>query len=185
VSFNDVALILQQMGRTADAEPLHRRALAIREKALGPEHPNVAASLNNLAELHQTQGRYAEAEPLFRRSLVIREKALGAEHLDLATSLNNLALLYRAQGRYAEAEPLYRRAYRILLNAGEPRLAWTIQGNLCTFYAKSLPDLAIFYGKQAVNTLQSVRNHLKTTDVTTQKAFVAPSRRPTIISSAC
>ena len=143
MSFNDVALILQQMGRTADAEPLHRRALAI------------------------------------------REKALGAEHLDLATSLNNLALLYRAQGWYAESEPLYRRAYRIVLNAGEPRLAWTVQGNLCTFYAKSLPDLAIFYGKQAVNTLQSVRNHLKTTDVTTQKAFVAPSRRPTITSSAC
>jgi len=38
-------------GNYAEAEPLYRRALAIVEKALGPEHPNVAASLNNLAEL--------------------------------------------------------------------------------------------------------------------------------------
>ena len=29
----------------------HKRALAIREKALGPDHPDVALSLNNLAGL--------------------------------------------------------------------------------------------------------------------------------------
>jgi tetratricopeptide (TPR) repeat protein len=50
------------------------------EKALGPEHPNVATSLNNLAALYKAQGRYAEAEPLYRRALEIWEKALGPEH---------------------------------------------------------------------------------------------------------
>ena len=38
---------------TRDAEPLHQRALAICEKALGPEHPDVAMSLNNLAALYR------------------------------------------------------------------------------------------------------------------------------------
>lgn len=38
-------------GDYARAEPLCLRALAIREKALGPEHPQVATSLNNLANL--------------------------------------------------------------------------------------------------------------------------------------
>ena len=32
------------------------RALAIREKALGPEHPDTAASLNNFVGLLQAQG---------------------------------------------------------------------------------------------------------------------------------
>ena len=59
--------------------------LAIREKALGPDHPDVAQSLNNLAELYQAQGRYAEAEPLYKRALAIREKALGPDHPDVAT----------------------------------------------------------------------------------------------------
>ena len=75
----------------------YKKALAITEKALGPEHPDVATSLNNLAALYESQGRYAEAEPLYKRALAIREKALGPEHPDVATSLNNLAVLYRSR----------------------------------------------------------------------------------------
>jgi tetratricopeptide (TPR) repeat protein len=89
-------------------DELAKRALAISEKALGPDHPDVATSLNNLALLYRNQGRYADAEPLYKRSLAIREKALGPDHPDVAQSLNNLAGLYDSQGRYAEAEPLYK-----------------------------------------------------------------------------
>jgi len=81
--------------------------LAIDEKALGRDHPDVAGSLNNLALLYGIQGRYAEAEPLYQRSLAIYEKALGHDHPNVATALNNLAALYDSQGRYADAEPLY------------------------------------------------------------------------------
>lgn len=38
-------------GKYADAELLCEQARVIREKALGPEHPDVARSLNNRAEL--------------------------------------------------------------------------------------------------------------------------------------
>ena len=74
------------------ARPLYERALAIREKVLGPDHPDTAASLNNLACLLQDQGDLAGARPLFERALAIREKVLGPEHPDTATSLNNLAM---------------------------------------------------------------------------------------------
>ena len=100
------AQLYRAEGRYADAEPLFKRSLAIREQALGPEHPDVAMSLNNLALLYRVQGRYAEAEPLYQRSLAIWVKALGAEHPNVAMSLNNLAELYQAQGQYAEAEAL-------------------------------------------------------------------------------
>ncbi len=40
------------------------RSLAISEKTLGTEHPDVATSLNNLAELYRAQGRDHEAERL-------------------------------------------------------------------------------------------------------------------------
>ena len=49
VSLNNLAELYRNQGRYADAEPLHKRSLAIREKALGPDHPDVAQSLNNLA----------------------------------------------------------------------------------------------------------------------------------------
>jgi Tetratricopeptide repeat len=45
-------LLYDNQGQYAKAEPLYQRPLAIREKALGPEHPDVAASLNNLAWLY-------------------------------------------------------------------------------------------------------------------------------------
>jgi|SRR5215510_8253590 len=38
-------------GRYAETEPLHKRTIAIDDKALGPEHPSVGPNLNNLAEL--------------------------------------------------------------------------------------------------------------------------------------
>ena len=63
-SLNNLAEIYRTQGRYAEAAPLHKRALAIREKALGPEHPEVATSLNNLALLYGDQGRYTDAEPL-------------------------------------------------------------------------------------------------------------------------
>jgi tetratricopeptide (TPR) repeat protein len=87
--------------------------MAIWEKSLGPEHPNVARSLNGLGSLYETQGDYAKAEPLFKRSLAIKEKALGTDHHSVATSLENLADLYRATNRVAEAATLEARAIKI------------------------------------------------------------------------
>jgi tetratricopeptide (TPR) repeat protein len=117
---NNLGLSLRQAGDYAGAEPLYRRALAIREKALGSEHPDVAQSLNNLAELLRAKGDCAGAEPLHRRALAIWEKVLGPEHPNVATSLNNLALLLKAKGDYAGAEPLHRRALAIFEKALGP-----------------------------------------------------------------
>jgi tetratricopeptide (TPR) repeat protein len=72
--------LLDATNRRAEAEPLFRRALAIREKSLGPDHPSVANSLTNLANLLYVSNRRAEAEPLFRRALAICEKSYGADH---------------------------------------------------------------------------------------------------------
>jgi tetratricopeptide (TPR) repeat protein len=104
---------LRLLGDYAGAQPVSERALALRERLLDPDHPDVATSLNNLAELYRIQGRYDAAAPLYQRALALRERALGPDHPDVATSLNNLALLYHDQGRYAEAEPLYQRALAI------------------------------------------------------------------------
>jgi hypothetical protein len=57
------------------AEPLYQRALAIWEKALGPEHPDVATSLENYAALLRKLDRTAEAE-----TMEVRAKAVRAAH---------------------------------------------------------------------------------------------------------
>ena len=53
-SLNNLAGLYDSLGDYAKAEPLYKRALAIWEKALGPDHPDVATSLNNLAALYDS-----------------------------------------------------------------------------------------------------------------------------------
>jgi tetratricopeptide (TPR) repeat protein len=84
-----------------------------REKALEPEHPDVATSLDNLANLYGTQGLYAEAEPLYKRSLAVVEKALGPKHPYLATILEKYADILRKIGREADAVKLEGQAQKI------------------------------------------------------------------------
>ncbi|CAN0434449.1 unnamed protein product [Pylaiella littoralis] len=107
-------------GKCLEAAPLCLRSLAIKEKALGLEHPDVAASLNTLAELRRAQGKYLEAIPLCLRSLTIRTKTQGLEHPNVAQSLNTLAELYRAQGDYGKAGSLCERSLAIRKNALGP-----------------------------------------------------------------
>ena len=112
---NNLARLLQDTNRLAEAEPLMRRALAISEASLGPDHPDVATGLNNLARLLKATNRLAEAEPLMRRALAISEASLGPDHPNVAIRLNNLAGLLQDTNRLAEAEPLMRRMSVILL----------------------------------------------------------------------
>lgn len=126
-------------GEYAEAEPLYIRALAIFEKALGPEHPDVVSSVYNLAELYYVLGRYAEAEPLLERALAIIKHARGPNHRSVAAILNNLAGLYKAQGRSAEAEQLQKRALRIIED---------VEGPYHPDVATSLNNLAITYRAQ-------------------------------------
>ena len=65
------------MGEYEKALPLYQRALDIREKVLGPQHPDVATTLNNLAVLYDSMGDYEKALPLYQRALEICEKVLG------------------------------------------------------------------------------------------------------------
>jgi tetratricopeptide (TPR) repeat protein len=145
-SLNNLADLYRIEGRYAEAESLHRRALAVRE-TLGPEDPDVAESLNNLSALYVDQGRYSEAEPLYKRALAILEKTLGDEHENVASGLNNLGLLYSTQGKYTEAERLYERALTIrekVLGLEHPHVAASLN-NLAELsrrqgkYAEALP----------------------------------------------
>jgi hypothetical protein len=54
-------------GRHAEAEPLFRRALTIREMALGIEHPDTKTSLRAYADLLRKLERHAEAAKLLAR----------------------------------------------------------------------------------------------------------------------
>jgi len=65
------------MGEYEKALPLYQRALAIREKVLGPEAPDTATSLNNLANIYEAMGAHDKALPLRQRALKIPAPTMG------------------------------------------------------------------------------------------------------------
>jgi len=104
---------LRKAGKYDDALPLAQRALTIREKALGPEHAEVATSLLSLGYVWFGKEWWYNALTTFQQALKIREKVLGPEHPDTAASLRAIALVYRVLGFYDRALPLAQRDLKI------------------------------------------------------------------------
>ena len=73
---------IENQGRYAEAEPLYQaQPRASREKALGPDHPDVGTSLNNLAVLYFVQRDWARAADYWRRStgVIVRRAERGTD----------------------------------------------------------------------------------------------------------
>ena len=100
---------LSSLGRYAESELAHRRALALTDSN---DRPAIARALNNIGLALYSLGRFQQAEVLMRESLHIQQ----TENLDraaLASAYNNLGLVMAAQGQRGEAEPLYRQALEL------------------------------------------------------------------------
>jgi tetratricopeptide (TPR) repeat protein len=109
-ALNEQVEQLARAGRYQQALPLAQKALQIRYKDLGPEHPDIAASLTTLGQLYQEMGKFNDAQPLLERALQIRYKALGPANPATAAGLNNLGELYLRQKEYDKALPLLERS---------------------------------------------------------------------------
>ncbi len=120
---NNLANLHAVRGAYSEALVTGERALAIRMRELGPEHPSVAASLTNLAELHRESGDLERAVTIGEQALVIGEQALGPDHPNVATTLNNLGGACILRGEPERAEALLTRALKIREQALGPEHA--------------------------------------------------------------
>jgi len=135
-------------GRFAAALERHRRALALRLRALGPGHVQVADTLTRIGNVLAEQGDLAGALVHYRRALSIKEKLLGPDHPDVAQSLNTVgALLYR-RAAFGEALALHRRALALSERALGPdhiqvATTLTLLGNACSGLGRTDEALAL------------------------------------------
>jgi tetratricopeptide (TPR) repeat protein len=103
---NNLATLYVDKGQFSEAQALLLKALEVRRRVLGEEHPDTLFSINNLAMLYRTGGQLDKAEPLLLKALEVRRRVLGEEHPNTLNSMNNLAVLYRDQGQFEKAEKL-------------------------------------------------------------------------------
>ncbi|CAN0139864.1 unnamed protein product [Ectocarpus sp. 6 AP-2014] len=100
-------------GKYTEAHRLFERALAIREGALGVDHPDTIMSRAYIADLYTKQGLLDKAAPLLEEVVFSFERALGPDHPSVAAALNNRAGLLSSQGKCTETQPLFERALAI------------------------------------------------------------------------
>ncbi len=146
----------QQFDITKAEAPL-KRSLAIREKTLGPQHPETARILGDLSLLYFYEKNPAAAEEFALRALPVEEKAFGLDSLSITTTLNRLGISERDLGKFKEAEVNLKRALEIRERRHAP----------ANWIATSLENLACVYameGQEAqaqplIARAQSIRSH--------------------------
>ncbi|MDB5805826.1 MAG: uncharacterized protein JWN73_3148 [Betaproteobacteria bacterium] len=156
-----------------EAEVLYRRALAIQEKQLGPNHPALAATLNNLGVLLAGRGLYPDAEAMHKRAIAIAEKSLGLSHPDTAAMLTALAITYDRQGKNGDAEALYARAVAIARDAKLPRNLLVNASSMGYSLARRgrLRD-ALPYYREAVDALEAMYTQTRGLSEESRQAFL-------------
>src|SRR5262249_30293872 len=104
-----IGRIRTEMGDFAGARPLLERALTLRRKALGGDHPDVATSELHLARLEadKTDVGTAGAVRLIRHAYETRLRAFGPDDPRTIDALYDLATEVHISGDFASARPLF------------------------------------------------------------------------------
>ena len=89
------------------AEEQLERAVALRQRLLGADHPDTLASMQALGVLYNYQGRYPQAEALLTQVLAARQRVLGKKHKDTLATMSGLALAVAYEGDPGRAAPIF------------------------------------------------------------------------------
>ncbi|TVR29020.1 MAG: serine/threonine protein kinase [Balneolaceae bacterium] len=136
---NDLGLIYYERGNYTAAEESHRRALDLRQAALGNTHYRVGVSLNNLALALESQEKMDEAEEMYLQALSVKRKTVSDEHSSVTRTTAQLGRLYMEMGKLEQAATLLTNSLEInrrRLGSQHPRIA------------ADLNDLAALYSRQ-------------------------------------
>ena len=151
--FHNLASVYYDQGNYLKALEYYEKALAIRERVLGTDHPYTAATYNNMALVYDAQGNYEKALEYYEKALAIREKVLGKEHPDTAITYNNVAGVYDAQGNYDKALEYFEKALVIkekVLGKAHPGTATTYNNMASVYNNQGNYDKALKYYEKAL-----------------------------------
>ena len=145
-ALHNLARVMAQSGRVAEAEPLLVRALERRRAALGPEHPDIIESLTGLGALYFATKQPARAEPLYRAATGLTRRVHGNDHRFVADRLVDLAMNAKELGDASPAVPALTEALAIRqkrLGRPHPSTVWIAQTLTALRRALGLPDVPL------------------------------------------
>jgi serine/threonine protein kinase/tetratricopeptide (TPR) repeat protein len=142
---NDLGNVLGLEGEWKAAAYTLRQALALKQKVLGHDHPDVGITEGNLAIALQNLGQNEEAVKEINKSIASLEHGLGKRHPDLAIQISNRGEILNAVGRYQDARESFERAGAILEELGNENLglSYALTGIGLGYVAEGSPAKAL------------------------------------------
>ncbi|MEP6918197.1 MAG: tetratricopeptide repeat protein, partial [Acidobacteriota bacterium] len=107
------ALVRNGKGGLPETLSLADRVVRSKERLLGPDALDLAASLDNLGDVHVQRGEFRLAIPLYERSLSVRLHQLAPDDAAVAESLDHVALPLIRLERFDDARRVLVRAQKI------------------------------------------------------------------------
>ncbi len=159
-ALSELALVLDELGRHAEAETLMLEAIAVQERQLGADHSDVATSLNRLGLILRRAGFAEQAIGLHRRALAIDEADAHLDDYDRVTTLTYLGLALLASGRGGAAVDVLSRALEIeqaRTSAQDPDLATALNALGRAYLTAGDPDRAAALHGQALEIDRAAR----------------------------
>ena len=91
--FNILKVALRVWQLVRKAKSYYEKAIDLRSKVLGKDHPETAESINNLGHAFLNLSKYAKSEAQYTMALEIREKVLSPYHKDIAEGYYNIGMI--------------------------------------------------------------------------------------------
>ena len=79
-SFDNIGLVYQEKGDIENALVQHQKALEIRTRVFGSDHPDVAGSYTNIGIVYGKKGDRTAATEMYTKAYHIFLKKLGPDH---------------------------------------------------------------------------------------------------------
>ena len=147
-------------------------AATLTSQKLGDNSLWMATAEYYLARALEQAGRNAEALVRLTHVLEINRAVLGPRHAYVANSLQAIARVKRALGEPDAALKLLHEAHAVALVGDDPATARRVLRELMlTHAALDQPDLAIYFGKQLINSAQQTRGRMLKMDKNLQDSF--------------
>jgi tetratricopeptide (TPR) repeat protein len=143
---NDLGCVLELQGKRDQAIEVHKQSIALKEKTLGKDHPDIGISEANLAIALQGLGRNEEALSHVERSLELIKRSLGDSHPEMAVSLVDQGEILNVLGRHPDARAAFKRAEVIWQREFGPdnvAITYALTGIGVTDLAEGRPTSAI------------------------------------------
>ncbi len=168
-TLNNIGAIYDSLGEKQKALDYYNQALPIR-RAVG-NRAGEASTLNNMGAVYDNLGETLKALDYYNQALPLM-RAVGNRAGESVT-LNNLGSLYNDHGDKQKALDCYTQSLALSRAIQDPLAEGTVLA-LMMDYWKLLgkPNLAVLFGKQAIDRFQQVRRNIGGLEKETQQSFV-------------